>query len=211
MTILENKDAYHLIDSCDLAKEAYLKLKPMRTYSLETYQHTIRVATLAYWFGQQLMLDVSQSEFLFISGLLHDIGKMKTPLEILHKSGRFSPSERKIMNEHAFNSYLMAKDNARLKNAALIGCLHHERWDGTGYPLSLKGNQIPYLSQIISIVDVWDAMVSDRIYRKGMSQTAALSVLKKEKFNGQFDPSLVERFTTFILGNTCEYGRLNRN
>jgi putative two-component system response regulator len=83
-----------------------------------------------------------------------------------------------------------------------LGSLHHERWDGNGYPLRLKGAEIPLIGQVLALVDTWDAMTSDRAYRKGMSVEKALRILFEERLKGQFNPLLVDKFIAFVAGSS---------
>lgn len=180
------------------SRKALYLLKEMKAHSMETYVHTINVCLTSYYFSKYLGLSESLTELVFDAALVHDLGKLKVPVSILHKNGKLTPGERQVMNEHVKYSYAMTQDFATLENAAMIGCLHHERWDGNGYPLRLKGNEIPYIAQVLAIVDAWDAMVSNRSYRKGMPITKALETLLDEREMGQFNPKLVDSFAMFI-------------
>ena len=102
------------------------------------------------------------------------------------------------MSEHVKHTYQIARGINALETATMVGGLHHERWDGNGYPFRLKGDEIPYIAQVLAIVDTWDAMVSDRAYRKGMPNSKAIKILLEEKDKGQFNPNLVELFVTYI-------------
>lgn len=173
-------------------------LQEMATHSPETYTHTIRVCLTAYDFGEFLGLTGAELELMFDAALVHDLGKLKTPTGILHKSGKLAPIERQVMNEHVKFSYIIASDFPELEAAALIGSLHHERWDGNGYPFRLKGDELPFMAQALAIVDTWDAMISDRAYRKGMPEQKAIKILLAEKNGGQFSPTLVELFVSYV-------------
>ena len=173
-------------------------LQEMAEHSPETYTHTLNVCLIAYDFGEFLSFTDTQLELIFDAALVHDLGKLKTPTSILHKHGKLEPFERLIMDEHVKYSYSSVSGIPQLEFASIIGCLHHERWDGNGYPLRLKGDEIPFIAQVLAIVDTWDAMVSDRAYRKGMPNSKAINILLTEKDKGQFNPNLVELFVTYI-------------
>ncbi|MHA2767030.1 HD-GYP domain-containing protein [Vibrio harveyi] len=173
-------------------------LQEMASHSPETYSHTISVCLTAYDFGEFLGFTDAQLELIFDAALVHDLGKLKTPLSILHKHGKLLPLERQIMNDHVKGTYYIVRDYLELKTACMIGGLHHERWDGNGYPFRLKGKESPFIAQVLAIVDTWDAMVSDRAYRAGMPKALAIEILSSEKHQGQFNPELVDRFLDFI-------------
>lgn len=140
------------------------------------------------------------------AGLLHDIGKIKVPKEILYKRGGLTPEEARIMQMHPIYGAQILERIPPLAHAAPAARHHHERYDGKGYPDRLKGEQIPFEARIIAIVDAFDAMVADRPYRKGLP----LNVCRKELLNGrakQFDPKLVDAFMEvlddkFVRGHT---------
>ncbi|MFM2657227.1 HD-GYP domain-containing protein [Vibrio owensii] len=173
-------------------------LQEMAEHSPETYTHTLNVCLLAYDFGEFLSFTDAQLELIFDAALVHDLGKLKTPTTILHKHGKLEPIERQVMSEHVKHTYQIARGIKALETATMVGGLHHERWDGNGYPFRLKGDEIPFIAQVLAIVDTWDAMVSDRAYRKGMPNSKAINILLTEKDKGQFNPNLVELFVTYI-------------
>ena len=182
--------------------DALKMLQPMVEYSRETFEHTIRVCLLSYRFGKHLGFVSKQLELIFDATLVHDLGKLKTPLAILHKVGKLTPLERQEMNQHVQHSYTMVRDVPHLEYASILGSLHHERWDGNGYPLRLKGDEIPFEAQIIAIVDTWDAMTSTRAYREGMPTEKALRILFDERMKGQFNPVLIEKFISYIVNTS---------
>ncbi len=163
----------------------------------DTEAHVKRTQMMGAELGKRLKLsDVQQSDLLLLC-LLHDIGKIGIPLEILNKPGKLTNEEWNIMKSHAEKGYQIANSSAELKGIAdMIGC-HHERWDGKGYPRAIAGEQIPLLSRVISVVDSYDAMVSKRVYKKAMSQEDAIAEL--EKCAGtQFDPQIVAEFIAML-------------
>ncbi|MBY7732109.1 HD domain-containing protein [Vibrio splendidus] len=197
----ENENVYTLAFKHPFSFETLALLQPMIKHSRETYEHTIRVSLLSYRFAKHLGLIPKSLELIFDAALVHDLGKLKTPTDILHKSGKLTPLERQVMRQHVQCSYFMSQQKTHLKYASIVGSLHHERWDGNGYPLRLKGDEIPFEAQIIALVDTWDAMTSKRSYRGGISAEKALRTLFKERQQGQFDPRLLDKFIAFIT--TC--------
>jgi HD-GYP domain-containing protein (c-di-GMP phosphodiesterase class II) len=129
--------------------------------------------------------------------LLHDIGKMAVPDGILLKTGKLSDEEWLIMKKHPTNAYEMLSKIEYLKPALDIPYAHHERWDGSGYPLGLAGKQIPLAARIFAVVDVWDALQSDRPYRKAWSEEKAVQYLK-DQAGKEFDPSIVTEFLELL-------------
>ncbi|CAK1771225.1 HD-GYP domain-containing protein [Vibrio crassostreae] len=179
--------------------DALRLLQPMRQHSMETYEHTLRVCLLSYSFGEYLEFNEEQLELIFDSALVHDLGKLGTPGAVLHKAGKLTPVERQVMNKHVEESYSMTLEVPELELASILGSLHHERWDGNGYPLRLRGSENPLIGQVIALVDTWDAMTSTRAYRTGMPADKALRILFDERLKGQFNPLLVDKFIAFIV------------
>ena len=139
-------------------------------------------------------LDEPALDLLTQGALVHDVGKIGIPEAILNKPGPLDEDEFAIMREHAAYTDKIMRPLVRAKEFAQIARSHHERWDGSGYPDGLKGEEIPLLARIVSIVDSWDAMTGDRCYRKGMPVEKALGIFEAEKDAGQWDPKLVREF-----------------
>jgi putative two-component system response regulator len=125
--------------------------------------------------------------------LLHDIGKMGIPDAILHKPDKLSAEEWVIMKKHPQYAYTMFSSIAYLRPALDIPYCHHEKWDGSGYPRGLKGEQIPLAARIFAVVDVYDALTSDRPYRKAWSREKALAYIQQQA-GLHFDPEIVSAF-----------------
>ncbi len=160
-----------------------------------TYEHIVRTKGIARRIVQKLKerrMPLGMTEELFLAGiLLHDIGKLFTPREILYKKGPLNEEEWKIMRKHPMDGAEVLEQIQGLEGPAQIIRYHQERWDGKGYPEGLKENDIPIGAQVAAVADAFDAMTSDRPYRKGMSRTQAIEELKRNAAT-QFSPSIVK-------------------
>jgi PAS domain S-box-containing protein len=163
--------------------------------SEETGFHVKRVAEYSKLFALYYGLDEKESEMLRQASPMHDIGKVGIPDSILNKPGLFTPEEHAKMQEHTTLGYNMLKSSKRplLQTAAIVANEHHERWDGKGYPRGLKAEEIHIYGRITAIADVFDALGSDRIYKKAWEDEKIFKLFKEEK-GKQFDPKLVDIF-----------------
>ncbi|MDD5015503.1 MAG: PAS domain S-box protein, partial [Atribacterota bacterium] len=162
-----------------------------------TSDHAERLQELAMSLGERVGLSEYQLGNLKLLALLHDMGKIGIPDSILFKTYVLTPSEWKKMREHSRIGYRMAKNIPDFASIAQEILYHHERWDGTGYPDGLKGEKIPLLSRIISIVDTFDVMQSRRPYKGPINKTKALKEIKRCA-GTQFDPQLLEIFLRIV-------------
>jgi putative nucleotidyltransferase with HDIG domain len=172
-----------------------LRIKQADNY---TFQHSVAVSTLLISFCRSLEIDLAFIKQAGIGGLLHDIGKMQVPNQILNKPGKLSESEFNIMKTHVNKGCVLLKDiNGLSPTAFSIAAEHHERYDGSGYPKGLKADEIGYYGQMASIVDVYDALTSNRVYHNGSEPT---EVLKKLLEWGEyhFNIQLVHHFIRTI-------------
>jgi putative nucleotidyltransferase with HDIG domain len=159
----------------------------------ETEGHSRRVTLFTIAIAQALGLPREQVTVIARGAFLHDIGKMAIPDEILKKPGKLAPEEMEIMKEHAYHGYQIVKKIPFLVEVAEIVYSHQEWFNGEGYPRHLRGNEIPIGARIFSIADTFDAITSDRIYRRAQSYAAARAEI--QKFSGrQFDPEIVKVF-----------------
>jgi len=146
----------------------------------ETEGHTQRVTEMTLALARQLNVPEEQMEHIRRGALLHDIGKMGIPDAILLKPGLLTNEERTIMQTHPQMAYEMLKSIAFLRPALDIPHLHHEKWDGTGYPHGLKGEEIPLPARLFAVIDVFDALTSDRPYRKAWSKEKTLAYIQEQ-------------------------------
>lgn len=177
--------------SYDFTLEAMASLLDVREKS--TARHSSRVRDLAVILAREMGLPQAELEDLARGALLHDIGKMCIPDAILLKPSAFTDEERLIMNTHPEVGYQLLSSSPYLERVAELVYSHHERYDGAGYPRGLKGEQIVLEARIFAVVDAYDAMRSDRIYRSSQSAPEALAEIKRHA-GQQFDPLVVEAF-----------------
>ncbi len=163
----------------------------------DTEQHVRRTQEMGAELGKRIELSDIQQSKLALLCLLHDIGKIGIPMEILNKPGKLTDEEWKIMRSHVEKGYEIAMSNTELRQIAEEIRHHHERWDGNGYPDGLSRESIPVLSRVIAVVDAFDAMINDRPYRKGMPVSKAIEELKSCA-GSQFDPYIVSEFIRLV-------------
>ena len=162
-----------------------------------TEGHTQRVTRLTLDLAQEMGINDENLTHIRRGVMLHDIGKMGIPDEILHKPDKLNAEELKKMREHPRYAYEMLSKVRYLKPSLDIPYCHHEKWDGTGYPRGLSGEQIPLAARLFAVVDVWDALISDRPYRSAWSKEKAFKYIK-EQSGKYFDPEIVKIFLKTI-------------
>ena len=166
----------------------------------DTEGHTQRVVRLTIRLAKQLQIPSTNLIHLRRGAALHDIGKMGIPDHILHKPGPLTAEEWSIMRRHPKYAYELLSPINYLRPAMDIPCYHHERWNGSGYPSGLKKEEIPLPARLFAVVDVFDALVSDRPYRPAWSKQAALDYIQ-EGTDDLFDPSVVPEFLKLVKEN----------
>jgi putative nucleotidyltransferase with HDIG domain len=167
----------------------------------ETENHTQRVTDLTLQLAQAIGIKMVDLVHVRWGALLHDMGKLAVPDSILFKPDKLTDAEWVIMRKHPEFAYEMLSPVSFLLPALDIPYCHHEKWDGTGYPRGLKGEEIPLAARLFAVVDVWDALSSDRPYRKAWPQEKVLDYIK-EQSNTHFDPKIVELFLSLMSKKT---------
>ncbi|HAZ37170.1 MAG TPA: HD family phosphohydrolase [Clostridiaceae bacterium] len=181
----------YLIDNKEINFSYLLELK---TYDNYTYVHSLNTCVLALFYGVQMDYSRNMLIDLGTGALLHDIGKMKIPIEVLNKKGRLTDYEFKVIKQHPIDGYNMLRDVGEINEISKDVVLeHHEKVDGTGYPYGLKGDKISKYAKIACISDVYDAIVSDRVYRKGFAANEAYEFILGG-CETYFDTDLVQVF-----------------
>lgn len=169
----------------------------LQTKSLETEEHTERVVNNSLIIGERLSLPMSVMDELTIVAKLHDIGKIGISEDILLKQGNLSEEEFEIVKTHTEKGYRIVKASNQLDNVAKGVLTHHERWDGKGYPLKLKGESIPLIARIVGIADAYDAMTNNTVYKRALSKEEAITELNRCS-GKQFDPHIVKIFVEYL-------------
>ncbi len=198
------------VDSVMHNKDAMLLLTRLRNKDQYTSEHSLNVAIIAIAFGRHLGMNRAQLNDIGLCGLLHDMGKMLTPQEILNKPGRLTKEEMKIMKQHPAEGRKILLASQDVTDEVIeVAFSHHERLNGTGYPRGIAGSNLSLYTRMICIADVFDAITGDRVYRSGRTAEKALSFLFLHKDStGSFDRSLVIKFIenigTYPLGTIVE-------
>lgn len=168
-------------------------VQALETRDFETHGHSERVVTFSLRLGHEIGLDKDALKNLELGALLHDIGKIGVPDAILRKPAALNEDEWSKMKLHPLHGQKILRDIVFLKEAAKIVAHHHEKWDGSGYPFGLRGEEIGIGARVFAVIDAFDAMTSDRVYRRGSNYEKALAEL--ERCAGtQFDPVIVRAF-----------------
>jgi len=169
----------------------------------ETSDHSQRVVRFTLAIATQLGLEGEELDEVGRGALLHDIGKMGIPDSILLKPGKLTDEEWAIMRRHPDYAVELLSPIEFLAPALPIPRSHHEKWDGSGYPLGLRGEEIPLPARIFAVVDVFDALTSERPYRQALSQQAALEYIESQS-GKHFDPNVVAEFVAMLASPVDE-------
>lgn len=201
----EELDVQHMISdiktmfsSCRSGIHLFDMLHHLRGYDDLTYVHSVNVALIASMIGNWLQYSKEALDMLMLSALLHDIGKLTIPPEILKKPDRLTDNEYSIVKTHAMRGYNLIRNKKMDNRIKVVPMMHHERCDGSGYPLGLRSEQISEFSKIISIADVYDAMTSSRVYRSPMCPFDVIHIFESEGLS-MFDPGMLMLFLNRLV------------
>ncbi len=190
--------AIKIIDELLQNNDIIYNLSDIKSVDDYTFQHSVNVCILSTITGIGLSFSEDRLKELAVGAILHDIGKMCIQKEILHKPGQLTVSEFEEIKKHTVYGYEMLRRNESLGLAsAYIALGHHERYDGSGYPLQLKGNNIEIYCRIVAVADVYDALTSDRVYRKKLRPNEVYEYITSLGVN-HFDPKVVENFVKYV-------------
>ena len=179
-------------------------LHNMRQYDDFTYMHSMNVSLICYVFGKWLGMSEFDLDILTLGGLLHDIGKLKIPDNIIRKPDKLSPAEYNIIKTHSLQGYNILKEKNIDENVKQCALMHHERCDGSGYPLGLTGEKINSYAKIVAIADVYDAMTAARIYRGPLCPFKVISIFESEglqKYDSHYILTFLEHVATTYMNN----------
>ncbi|EKQ68537.1 response regulator containing a CheY-like receiver domain and an HD-GYP domain [Leptolyngbyaceae cyanobacterium JSC-12] len=188
-----------LNEDLDHAEQALFSIaRTIESRDPNTGDHCERLVKRGQAFGEFLGLPRNEVRDLMWGGYLHDIGKIGIPDAVLLKPGRLTAEEWEIMQQHVLIGERICQPLRTMRGVVPIIRHHHERWDGSGYPDGLKGDQIPFLAQVFQLIDIYDALTSERPYKKAFTPEEALTILDEETAKGWRNPALVNQFKEFI-------------
>ncbi len=179
-------------------------LHNMRQYDDLTYMHSLNVAMICNVFARWLGMPAAEVDILTLGGLLHDIGKLRIPDNIIRKPEKLSPAEYNIIKTHSLQGYNILKEKNVDDNVRQCALMHHERCDGSGYPLGLSADKINTYAKIVAIADVYDAMTAARVYRGPLCPFKVIGIFESEglqKYDGHYLLTFLEHVTTTYMNN----------
>lgn len=184
-------------DSISRNSDALISIVRLKNKDNYTYMHSVAVCALMISLSKTLGHDVEFRKKAGMAGLLHDIGKMFIPLDILNKPGKLTEEEFEIVKNHPMQGWELLNTCSNISEETLDVCLHHhEKFDGTGYPSQLKSDEISIITKMATVCDIYDAITSDRPYKKGWEPT--VSIKNMSQWTGHFDPTVFRAFVSSI-------------
>ncbi|MHC4267020.1 MAG: HD-GYP domain-containing protein [Planctomycetota bacterium] len=179
-------------------ENAFSGLISMTSHDYYTYTHSINLSVLGLLFGKHLRIDPISLNSFGTGMLLHDVGKIEIPIEILNKPGKLTKEEYEVIKRHPESGYNLLKDKQTIEKISLVPAIqHHENYDGTGYPYGIGGSEIDLYGRLSRIIDVYDAITTRRCYGDAMKPFDALNVMSEEMVNC-FDTELFKEFICFL-------------
>lgn len=177
----------------------------MRIHDFYTYTHCINTAIISAIIGKEIGMKEDQLKDLTLAAVLHDVGKINIPKEILYKPDGLSKDEFSIVKNHTIYGYDLILNKIKLPDfVAKVALEHHERFDGKGYPYGLNKDKISYFAQIVAIADVYDALVSEKIYRGAVQSIDAIRIMLKEE-STSFNPEIFNKFAYLAVVKNVKY------
>ncbi len=189
-----------MVDEILERKDITVTIHDLRTYDDYTFRHSVNVTALSLTIGREIGLERSELQMLAMGGLFHDIGKMEISLDILNKKGPLDDEERKEVQNHPLRGFDLLSE--RTETEPLIWALarqHHESLDGSGYPDRRKAGDIHPWAKLITVADIWDALRSDRPYKKGWPADKVIELLKSLEMKGKLDRKTLRTFLSFVM------------
>lgn len=188
-----------IMNSIFESSECLLNVIQIEDYDNYTFNHSLDVATISVLVGMKIHLSGNCLRHLAMAGLLHDVGKLEVPIEIINKKAALLPEELDLIKEHADLAYTRLNGSPQIPSAVTQAIhSHHEKYDGTGYSRGLVGKEIPLYSRILALADVYDALTSQRPYRKAWMPHEAIEYMLGNS-GAHFDPNLLDTFLKTVL------------
>ncbi len=194
--LARNKRLNENLDNAVAVLESLARLVEARDAT--TGDHCDRLIRLGQAFGTHLKLSRADISALSRGGVLHDVGKVGVPDNVLLKKGKLTDDEWTLMRRHPVIGAELLEPLRTMDRVVQIVRHHHERWDGMGYPDGLRARKIPYLARVFQLLDAFDALTSERPYKRAFSTLESIQILQDESTQGKWDPELVENFVRFI-------------
>lgn len=196
-----SKTAEDLVESFNPEDEIFVNLYDIKSYDDYTYHHSVNVAIISLAMAMELEFTKDKLKEIVMCGLLHDIGKVAIPIEIINKPSKLTPEEFEIVKHHPANAGIYLADKHLVSNNIYMGIIsHHEKWDGSGYPCHLKQIHIPLYGRILTVADVYDALTSKRPYRQPAKPNEAI-----EYIMGGTDTYFDEQIVKIFMRVICPY------
>lgn len=186
-----DSNTYHVFDM----------LHNMMTFDDSTYSHSLNVAMIANILGKWLGMPEEELKVITVAGMLHDVGKLLVPQELITKPGKLTEQEFKTIKEHTTRGYKLLMEKGVDETIARVALMHHEKCDGSGYPLGLKADQISQYAKLITVVDIYEAMTANRVYRDGVCPFEVVRLYEAEGFQ-KYDAKYI---ITFLRGIVDTY------
>lgn len=196
-----------LLSAIDSNDAIAIDISALKTSDEYTFKHSVDVATISMILAKQQGLSRKQIYEIGVAGLLHDVGKTKVPSSILNKPARLDDNEFEVMKQHSVFGYRMIKDRAEFSNEISMAVLqHHEKMNGVGYPLGITRNQITPFAKILSVADIYDALVTERPYKQAFSQRDAVEMIMSmtEELDMTAMKSFLESMILYPVGSIVE-------
>lgn len=190
--------ATNMLDDTKSGIHVFDILHNMRDYDDSTFNHSMNVALICNVFADWMHMSAMEKEIATVAGLLHDIGKLRIPDRIVKKPSRLTDEEYDVIKTHPMEGYNILFESRFISSVQNAALMHHERYDGSGYPLGLKGNQIDKFAKMVAIADVYDAMTAARVYRGALCPFKVIEMFEQEGLN-MFDPEYILVFLENIV------------
>ena len=198
LTQATNQIADSLMEAINENDAIAVDISSLKTSDEYTFKHSVDVASMGMIIAKNRGLSTKEVQQIGVSGLLHDLGKSRIPNEILNKPGRLTEEEFEVMKTHPVLGYNMIKDKPELSTATKLGVLqHHEKMNGNGYPLKLQGDQITPFARILSVADIYDALVTERPYKDAFSPRDAVEMIMA--MTGDLDIHMIQSFLNSVI------------